>query len=102
MKDDLNIQVNERRPALFGKMEDDLNIKVNGRRPQFIGKWKTTITFSYKLKIAYLTLASPELGTAQPQLVFSFVKFYLTTDLYIYSNFKDVNSQKCTIWKDLF
>ena len=32
-------------------MEDDLNFKVNGRQPQFTSP------------------ASPELGTAQPQLV---------------------------------
>jgi hypothetical protein len=36
-------------------MEDDLNFKVNGIRPQ--------------VNLAYLTPASPELGTAQPQLV---------------------------------
>ena len=84
MEEGLNFQVIGRRPALFGKMEDDLNFKVNGRRPQLIGKWKTififgkwkmTITFSYKLKLAQLTLASPELGTAQPQLVFPTILF---------------------------
>ena len=36
-------------------MEDDLNFKVNGRRLQ--------------VKFPYLALASPDLGTAQPQLV---------------------------------
>jgi hypothetical protein len=34
-------------------------------------KWKTT-TFSYKVKLAYLALASLELGKAQPQLVLFF------------------------------
>ena len=37
-------------------MEEDLNVFLNGRRP---AGW-----------LAYLALASPELGTAQPQLVF--------------------------------
>jgi hypothetical protein len=32
-------------------------------------KWKMT-TFSYKVKLAYLALASLELGTAQPQFLF--------------------------------
>ena len=36
-------------------MEEDLNVFLNGRRP---AGW-----------LAYLALASPELGTAQPQLV---------------------------------
>jgi hypothetical protein len=43
-------------------MEDDQNF--------FSFKWKTT-TFSYKVKLAFLALASLELGTAQPKLLFS-------------------------------
>ena len=79
-------------------MEDNLNFKVNGRRPTLFvewqmtsiywqlednlhfGKWKTTLilccfkwkttTVSSKVKLAQ---ASPELGTAQPQLVIDFL-----------------------------
>ena len=46
MEDDLNLK----------KIEDDLNFKANGRQPQAM--------------LAQLALASPELGTAQPQLCF--------------------------------
>jgi hypothetical protein len=49
----------------LGLMKNDLNCFVNGRKPQYICRWKLT----------KLALASPELGTAQPQLVFHFVKF---------------------------
>ena len=73
MEDDLNFQ---------SKLEDDLNFKVNGRRPQFQGKQKTT-SIARKLEDdlnllldgsqpQFLASASPELGTAQPQLVFIF------------------------------
>ena len=50
----LNNEKRRRGPQLLRKMEDDLNFKVNEKRP----KW--------------LALGSPELGTAQPQLVFSY------------------------------
>ena len=66
-------------------MEDDLNFKVNGRRPQFVDKQKTTcpqcfflmeddLNVLYQQKTfsvnqAQLAPASPELGTAQPQIV---------------------------------
>jgi hypothetical protein len=50
MEDNLNFQVYGRRPQFSG-MEDDLNFEVSGKQPQF------------------LALASPKLGTAQPQLV---------------------------------
>ena len=45
-------------------MEDDQNYFVNGRGPKCLYKWKIT-KVSY---LAKLTLASPELGTPQPQL----------------------------------
>jgi hypothetical protein len=64
----------------FCKMEDNLNLLANGRQHQFVCKWKTTSFFclckttsvSYSVKLAQLALASPELGTTQPQLVFVF------------------------------
>ena len=48
------------------RLEDDLNliaisILENGRQSQFVNKWKTTPMEAPTL---------PELGTAQPQLVF--------------------------------
>ena len=49
-----------RRPKLFRQMEDDLH---------FLGKWKTTATLA--------STTWPELGTAQPQLVFIFLLFCL-------------------------
>ena len=58
---------------LFGKIKDDLYFKVNERRPQFQGKWNTT---SISRRPQWVALASPELGTAQPQLVKSFVGSY--------------------------
>ena len=78
------------------EMEEDLNLQVNGSQSQFVGslqmismfgkgkmtimfccfKWKMT-TVSYKVKLAQLAIASPELGKAQPQLVF--VIYYSTT-----------------------
>ena len=72
---------------LFGTMEDDLNFKENGRRPQFVGTWKTTSICRYmeekfyficELKTAKAGMAaSPELGTAQPQLVHPLAKLEL-------------------------
>ena len=47
-------------------MEEDLNVFLNGRRP---AGW-----------LAYLALASPELGTAQPQLVPSFSDYFECAD----------------------
>jgi hypothetical protein len=46
-------------------MEDDLNLKENGRRPQ--------------VNLAQLAPASPELGTAQPQLL---KKYYYRFKIY--------------------
>ena len=83
-------------------MEEDLNLWVNGRRPQFVGKWKSTLICwrlednpnfwqmedkhifyvlngrrpQLKVKLAYLALASTELGTAQPQLVPVFITIH--------------------------
>ena len=76
-------------------MEDDLHFKVNGRQPQFVGKQKKTCPkyvflmeddlnvlyqektsrVSYYVNQAQLAPVSPEVGTAQPQLVFSFSPF---------------------------
>ena len=50
MEDSLNLK----------EMEDDLNFKVNRRQSV--------------VNLSQLDLASPELGTAQPQLVFYFLK----------------------------
>jgi hypothetical protein len=51
-------------------MEDDLHFKVNGRQPQFQGKWKTTsISRQMEDNLNLLAKASPEVGTAQTQLV---------------------------------
>ena len=52
MEDDLNLK----------KIEDNLNFKANGRQPQAM--------------LAWLALASPGLGTAQPQLVSIVVCLY--------------------------
>ena len=55
MEDDLNLK----------KMEDDLNFKANGRQPQVM--------------LAQLALASPEPGTAQPEIVtFYYYVTYIT------------------------
>ena len=88
MKDDLNCNVNGRQHqiVIYWEMEDDLNIKemeydlnfkeikedliflVHGRYPQCLFKLKTT-SVSFQVLLAQLTLASSELGSAQPQLV---------------------------------
>ena len=47
----------------------DFNLILNGRHPNCFFKWKTT-SVSYKIMLAKLALDSPELGTAQPQLVY--------------------------------
>jgi hypothetical protein len=89
--------------SIFLKMEDDLKNFINGRRCHFFCKWKTTsislekeddliflwkrttFFFCFNARRNWLTnLTWPELGTAQPQLVFSslsLLDFLLWADL---------------------
>ena len=58
MEDDLNFLAKWKMTSILRKMKDNLNFKGNCGQPQFL--W---------LMVAYLALASSELGTAQPHLV---------------------------------
>ena len=50
-------------------MEDYFNfVVVNGRQPQYLFKWKPP-QFFLQGNVGIASLASPELGTAQPQIV---------------------------------
>jgi hypothetical protein len=42
MEDNLNFLVIWKKTQILRKMEDDLNFELNGRRPEFKGKWKMT------------------------------------------------------------
>ena len=77
MEDDLNVQVNLRQPRFSGKqkttsisklMEDYLNFKGNERHPQRVFSLDDNHGFLLG-KAGLASQASPELGTAQPQLV---------------------------------
>ena len=77
MEDDLNLLANIRQPQVVGnwktmsigqRLEEHIKFLVNGRRPQYLFELNMT-RVSYQAKLAKLALASPELDTAQPQLV---------------------------------
>ena len=61
-------------------MKDDLHFSVNVRQPQCLFKYKTT-SVSYWVKLAQLALTSPELGTAQPQIVLIYCGLFLNAIL---------------------
>ena len=89
MEDDVNSNVKGRRHQIFDywEMEDDLNFIKSKTNSIFLlmkdvlnvpFKLKTT-PVSYQVMLAQPTLASPELGSAQPQLVqyYSYLTLFL-------------------------